>query len=65
MAVNFPFNKKPIFIFSWWYWKGEKNKDVVDYMNKHYPNGTSYADFAVQVCFKNRINLHIILVYRR
>jgi len=29
----------------WWYWKGEKNKDVVAYMEQHYQNGTTYADF--------------------
>ncbi|KAI6210728.1 Alpha-L-fucosidase [Aphelenchoides besseyi] len=31
----------------WWYWKGDSpDKEVVQYMNQHYPNGTTYADFA-------------------
>ncbi|XGW33159.1 hypothetical protein V3C99_017557 [Haemonchus contortus] len=31
----------------WWYWKGDNpDKDVVNYVNRNYKPGTSYADFA-------------------
>ncbi|KAK6033444.1 Alpha-L-fucosidase [Ostertagia ostertagi] len=31
----------------WWYWKGDKpDKDVVNYVNRNYKPGTTYADFA-------------------
>jgi len=30
----------------WWYWKGIKRPDVVDFMNKNYPPQFTYADFA-------------------
>lgn len=30
----------------WWYWKGAKSAWAVNYMNKNYPPGFSYADFA-------------------
>ena len=30
----------------WWYWKGTKNPDFVNFMNKNFPPGFSYADFA-------------------
>ncbi len=30
----------------WWYWKGEKSKDAIDFMAKNYKPGYSYADFA-------------------
>ncbi|KAK6765966.1 hypothetical protein RB195_025715 [Necator americanus] len=31
----------------WWYWKGDNpDKDVVNYINRNYKPGTTYADFA-------------------
>lgn len=27
------------------YWQGSKDKDVIDFMNKNYPPGFTYADF--------------------
>ncbi|XP_064628607.1 alpha-L-fucosidase-like [Lineus longissimus] len=30
----------------WWYWKGVKSKAEVEFMEKNYPPGFSYADFA-------------------
>ena len=30
----------------WWDWKGAKNKHYIDYMEKNYRPGFSYADFA-------------------
>lgn len=30
----------------WWSWQGAKDAWAVDYMNKNYPPGFAYADFA-------------------
>lgn len=30
----------------WWYWKGSKESDVVNYMEKNYPPNFQYANFA-------------------
>ncbi|KAL2098846.1 hypothetical protein ACEWY4_005326 [Coilia grayii] len=30
----------------WWYWQGRKLQPYVDFMNKNYPPGFTYADFA-------------------
>ena len=30
----------------WWDWKGTKDQDVVSFMEKNYPAGFTYADFA-------------------
>ncbi len=30
----------------WYYWQGSNETDVVDFMNKNYPPGFTYADFA-------------------
>jgi alpha-L-fucosidase len=30
----------------WWDWKGAHQKDVVQFMEKNYPPGFTYADFA-------------------
>ena len=30
----------------WYYWQGTQEPDVVDFMNKNYPPGFTYADFA-------------------
>ena len=32
----------------WWDWQGSKEQSVVDFMNKNYPPGFSYADFGPQ-----------------
>ena len=29
----------------WYYWQGSKEQDVVDFMQKNYPPGFTYADF--------------------
>lgn len=35
----------------WWYWKGtQPDKDVVNFVDKNYKPGTTYADFAKDVC---------------
>ncbi|KAL3123779.1 hypothetical protein niasHT_009992 [Heterodera trifolii] len=30
----------------WWYWKGQRDAKFERFVQKHYPNGTTYADFA-------------------
>uniref|UniRef100_A0A914GRJ3 Putative alpha-L-fucosidase n=1 Tax=Globodera rostochiensis TaxID=31243 RepID=A0A914GRJ3_GLORO len=30
----------------WWYWKGQHDPKYEQFVEKHYPNGTTYADFA-------------------
>ena len=30
----------------WWFWKGQKDRKCVEFMEKNYPPGFSYADFA-------------------
>ena len=32
----------------WWNWQGAKNKAYIDFVNKNYPPGWTYADFAPQ-----------------
>ncbi|XP_043940762.1 tissue alpha-L-fucosidase-like [Protopterus annectens] len=32
----------------WWHWQGEKQHAYVDFMNRNYPPGFTYADFAPQ-----------------
>jgi len=33
----------------WWYWKGARDKDTVEFMEKNYPPDFTYADFAPQL----------------
>jgi alpha-L-fucosidase len=30
----------------WWFWKGQPQPNVVEFMNKFYPPNWTYADFA-------------------
>lgn len=32
----------------WWYWKGSKSQDFINFMAKNYPPGFTYGDFAAQ-----------------
>ena len=32
----------------WWYWKGSKDKGVVNFMQENYKPDFTYADFAKQ-----------------
>ena len=33
----------------WWAWKGTKRPEILEFMEKHFPKGTTYTDFAKEV----------------
>lgn len=45
-------NMKVAFSSEWmWYaWKVSNSSDIIQYMNKYYKSGVTYADFAQDVC---------------
>jgi hypothetical protein len=43
------------FIQFWWTWQHEHNPAYIKFMQSHYPNGTTYADFGRMVIFPSTI----------